>query len=162
MAEEEKRKGGSVVNAVWPLAEELATSLGLTLWDVLYVKEGARRYLRIVIDKPGGVNIDDCVALHEAIDAPLDELDPIPESYNLQVSSAGIERELKRDFHFAAYLGRPVILKLRSAYNEKKLWNCTLAGYDKGNVTVAFPDGETHTFEKKEYISVKLDDFEDF
>ena len=159
---EENIKGSRVVTSVWALAEPLVTGLGLQLWDVQYVKEGTNRYLRIVIDKASGVGIDDCVAVNDALDAPLDELDPIPESYSLQVCSAGIERELKRPFHFDRYLGQRIILKLRVGYENKKLWHCALRGYDPetGNVEVVFDNGETRTFNKKEYASVRLDDFD--
>lgn len=156
----EKKKGGNVVNSVWELAEPIVGSLGLILWDVKYQKEGANRYLRIIIDKDGGVGIDDCVAVNDALDAPLDELDPISEPYNLQVSSAGIERELVRDFHFERYIGSKIILKLRSAFNGIKLHKAVLDGYENGSVTVLFSDGEKHTFEKNEITSVKLDDFD--
>ena len=158
---EQKKKGGNVVSSVWELAEPLVTGLGLMLWDVRYVKEGANRYLRIIIDKEGGVNITDCVAVNDAIDAPLDELDPISESYSLQVCSAGIERELVRDFHFEKYLGSKVILKLRSGFEGKKVHHCVLSGYDDGKITVTFENGGEHDFEKNEYSSVKLDDFDD-
>ncbi len=154
------KNGGNVVSAVWELAEPLAEALGLILWDVRFVKEGAVWYLRIIIDKPGGVGIDDCVAMNDALDAPLDEADPIEQSYNLQVCSAGIERELVRDFHFKAFMGSPVLLKLRTAYEGLKLHKCTLTGYDEGRVTVTFADGEPHSFEKKEIVSVRLDDFD--
>ena len=157
---EPRKKGVNVVSAVWELAQPLVSALGLTLWDVRYVKEGQNRYLRIVIDKEGGVCIDDCVAVNDAIDAPLDELDPIPDSYSLQVCSAGIERELTRDFHFEKYIGANVILKLRVGYQNKKIHHCVLTGYDQGKITVAFDNGETGVFEKNEYVSVKLDDFD--
>ena len=156
---EEKRKGGNVVNAVWAIAAPLAEQLGLILWDVRFVKEGANWYLRIIIDKPGGVSIDDCVAMNDALDAPLDEADPIEQSYNLQVASAGLERELTRDFHFQAFLGEKIQLRLRVGYNGAKRFKCTLAGYEDGSVTVTFPDGETHTFTKNEVAGVRLDDF---
>ncbi len=158
---EEKRKGGKVVESVWALAEPRVTALGLILWDVKYVKEGVNRYLRIVIDKPGGVGLNDCIAVNEALDGPLDELDPIQESYNLQVQSAGIERELVRDFHFAAYLDKKIILKLRVGFESKKIWRCVLRGYEDGALTAEFPDGSLHTFEKNAYVSVKADDFDD-
>ena len=127
-----------------------------------FVKEGANWYLRIIIDKEGGVGIDDCVAMNDAIDAPLDEADPIEQSYNLQVCSAGIERELVRDFHFRRYMGADILLKLRVGYAGAKLWKCALRGYDEndGSVTVEFADGETHTFTKTEISSVRLDDFD--
>ena len=158
----EKKKGGNVVTAVWALAEPLAEQLGLILWDVRFVKEGANWYLRIIIDKAGGVSIDDCVAMNDAIDAPLDEADPIEQSYNLQVCSAGIERELTRPFHFERYMGEKILLRLRVGYEGMKLWRCRLAGYDEadGSVTAAFDGGATHTFPKQEISSVRLDDFE--
>lgn len=156
---EEKKKGGNVVNTVWNIAAPLAEELGLILWDVRYVKEGANWYLRIIIDKPGGVSIDDCVAMNDALDAPLDAADPIGQSYNLQVASAGLERELTRDFHFLSFLGEKIQLRLRTGYNGMKRFKCALTGYEDGNVTVTFADGETHTFAKNEVAGVRLDDF---
>ena len=156
----EEKKKINVVDAVWNMAQPLVTGLGLILWDVRYVKEGQNRYLRIIIDKEGGVGIDDCVAVNDAVDAPLDELDPIQDSYSLQVCSAGIERELVRDFHFQTYIGAKIILKLRVGFDGKKIHRCVLTGYDAGRITVTFGNGETHAFEKNEYVSVKLDDFD--
>ena len=101
-------KGGNTVGAVRAIAEPIAQSLGLSIWDVRFLKEGATWYLRIFIDKPGGVSIDDCVDLTHAINGPLDEADPIEQAYCLEVSSPGVERELTRDEHFAAYLDAPV------------------------------------------------------
>ncbi len=158
---EEKKKGGKVVDAVWTLAEPLIRDIGLTLWDVKYVKEGVNRYLRIVIDKAGGVGLNDCIRVNEVLDEPLDALDPIDESYNLQVQSAGIERELVRDFHFAAYIDKKIILKLRVGFEGKKIHRCVLRGYNDGALTVEFSDGSLHTFEKNAYVSVKADDFDD-
>lgn len=157
----EKRKGGNVVNAVWDMAEPIARELGLILWDVKFLKEGANWYLRIIIDKDGGVSIDDCVAMNDALDEPLDEADLIEQSYNLQISSPGIERELVRDFHFEWNIGRKVIVKFRSAVDGVKLHKCVLADYNDGTVTFTFADGENRTFDVKETASIKLDDFDD-
>lgn len=156
----EKKKGGNTVNTVWAIAEPLAESLGLVLWDVKFVKEGANWYLRIIIDKEGGVCIDDCVAMNDALDAPLDEADPIEQSYNLQISSAGIERELVRDFHFQTFLDADITVKFRAAVNGAKLHKCVLRGYEDGQVTVEFPDGTLYTFDRKDASSIKLDDFD--
>ena len=157
----EKKKGGNVVSAVWEIAEPIAEELGLILWDVKFVKEGANWYLRIIIDKEDGIGIDDCVAMNDALDAPLDEADPIEQSYNLQISSPGIERELVRDFHFERYIGEPVMVKFRSAVEGMKNHKCILADYNSGIVTFTFSDGENRTFEKKDMSSVRLDDFDD-
>lgn len=155
-----KKKG--VAATVWDIAEPLVSSLGLILWDVRYVKEGANRYLRIIIDKEGGVCIDDCVAVNDALDAPLDEADPIDESYNLQVCSAGIERELTRDFHFERNIGAKIMVKLPHGVDGTKLIKGVLKAYDNGAFTVELPDGRGYTFNKKEASWVKLDDFEGF
>lgn len=156
----EKKKGGNVVNAVWEIAEPLANQLGLVLWDVKFQKEGANWYLRIIIDKDGGVSIDDCVAMNDALDEPLDEADPIEQSYNLQISSPGIERELVRDFHFENNIGERVIVKFRSAVEGLKVHKCVLTDYNSGVVTFTFSDGEVRSFDVKETSSIKLDDFD--
>ena len=91
------------------LAEPVAQELGLTLWDVRFVKEGASWYLRFMIDKPEGVSIDDCVAMSRRMNPILDEADPIAHAYCMEVMSPGVERELTRPEHFAACAGMPVV-----------------------------------------------------
>lgn len=90
------------------LAAPAIAEQGCTLWDVEYVKEAGTWYLRILLDKEGGVDILDCEEISRKVSDLLDEADPIPESYFLEVSSPGIERALTRDEHFARYLGEPV------------------------------------------------------
>ena len=97
-----------ITDQVWEFAEPLVQACGCSLWDVEYVREGGEWFLRLYLDKEGGVDIDDCEAVSRAVDPVLDEKDPIPESYFLEVSSPGIERALTRDEHFARYLGEPV------------------------------------------------------
>ena len=94
----QKNIAGTVRELLTPTAE----TMGYELWDVEFVREGARRILRITIDKPEGIDIDDCEAYHRAIDPLLDEADPIDSAYYLEVSSPGSERDLKYHFHFAA------------------------------------------------------------
>ena len=101
-------KGGNTVKTVWEIVEPLAKELGLSIWDVRFLKEGSSWYLRIFIDKDGGVSIDDCVDLTHAINKPLDEADPIEQAYFLEVSSPGVERDLVRDEHFNAYIGEKI------------------------------------------------------
>lgn len=103
---------GGVAGQVRELAEPLAEELGLLIWDVQYLKEGAEWVLRIYIDKPEGVGIDDCVNMSHAMDPVLDEADPVPQEYVLEVSSPGLNRKLSRDEHFEAYLGEPVRARL--------------------------------------------------
>lgn len=157
-----QKRGGNVTQTVWELAEPLAAELGLSIWDVRFVKEGAEHYLRIFIDKEEGVSIDDCVDMTHAIDGPLDELDPISVSYTLEVSSPGAERALTRPEHFERYVGAPVLLKLIRPLEGKREWKGTLEGYDNGDVTFASDEGKTFVFNKKEASYVKLDDFDSY
>lgn len=155
----EKSKGGSTVSKVWAIAEPIAKELGLTLWDIRFVKEGASWFLRIFIDKEGGVTVDDCADMSHAIDKPLDEADPIDQSYYLEVSSTGIERELTRPEHFDIMQGRKIIVKLiRAVDGERELYGC-LESF-KDNVITLKKDGETKEIKKGDTVWVKLDDFE--
>ncbi|MBQ3897475.1 MAG: ribosome maturation factor RimP [Clostridia bacterium] len=151
----------NVTDKIWELAEPLALDLGLSIWDVRYVKEGADWFLRIFIDKEGGVSIDDCVEMTHAIDGPLDELDPIKDAYTLEVSSPGAERALTRDEHFEKYIGSKVMVKLIRPLDGKREFKGILKGYDKGDVTVE-TDDTSFVFNKKEASYVKLDDFDDY
>lgn len=155
-------KGGNTVGAVRAIAEPIAQSLGLSIWDVRFLKEGATWYLRIFIDKPDGVSIDDCVDLTHAINGPLDEADPIEQAYCLEVSSPGVERELTRDEHFAAYLGAPVKVRTIRPVDGARDFAGTLEDYTDGQIALRLPDGAGLSFAKKEVSWVKLDDFEGF
>ena len=94
-----------ITEQVWAFAEPVVQAHGCSLWDVEYVKEGGDWFLRLYIDKEGGVDINDCEAISRAVDPILDEKDPIPDSYSFEVCSAGLERELKRPSDFAQFLG---------------------------------------------------------
>ena len=130
-----KGKGGNTVAAVWDIAEPIAKELGLDIWDIRFVKEGADWFLRIFIDKDGGVSIVDCENMSRAIDKPLDEADPIEQSYCLEVSSPGIERDLKNPMHYNACIGWDVEVKLFTAFEGRKSIKGILAGYDEENNT---------------------------
>ena len=103
---------GNTVSKVYEIVSPFAKELGLEIWDIRFVKEGTDWYLRIFIDKQGGVSIDDCVDLTHAVTKPLDDADPISQSYLLEVSSPGVERELVTDAHFEKYIGSDVMLRL--------------------------------------------------
>jgi len=92
-------KNASVAEVVRALAEPVAEEIGCWVWDVEFVKEGARRILRITIDSEEGITIDDCEKMHRAIDPILDEADPLEAQYYLEVSSPGVERELRTEEH---------------------------------------------------------------
>ena len=153
-------KKASTTEKVWQIAAPIAETLGLTLWDVRFVKEGADWFLRVFIDKEGGVSIDDCEAMSRALDAPLDEQDPIPQSYCLEVSSPGLERELTRPRHFEQMEGQPVTVTLIRPQNGQKVLAGTLAGYRDGVILLKLENGETMEIIKKETASVNLDDFD--
>ncbi|MBQ4244786.1 MAG: ribosome maturation factor RimP [Clostridia bacterium] len=155
-----KGKGGNTVETVRQIAEPIAESLGLELWDVRFVKEGVSWYLRIFIDKEGGVGIEDCENMSRAIDAPLDEADPIEQSYCLEVSSPGLERELVRDAHFEKYKGEKIKVKFIRPQNGKREYGGILEDYDGRNITLRLENGEGLCFEKKEASYIKLDDFD--
>ena len=128
---------------------------GCTLWDVEYVREGSMRYLRLYIDKVGGVDITDCEAISRAADPLLDEADPSPESYCFEVCSAGIERTLKRPSDFEQFMGSPILVKLYRPKDGLKEIPGVLSGYADGKVTVTYGTEEL-TFEKSEVALVRL------
>ena len=115
-----KKGAKNIASAVNELLLGIINELGYVLWDVEYVKEGSEYYLRITIDNEEGITIDDCEKVHRAIDPVLDEADPIEDSYHLEVSSPGIERELKYDWHFEAFAGSTVEVKLYAPLDGSK------------------------------------------
>ena len=129
--------GKNVAAVVREIISPVADELGYYIWDVEFVKEGADKHLRITIDNEEGITIEDCEKFHRAIDAPLDEADPIAESYILEVSSPGIERELKYPEHIEACEGWDVEVKLYAPKNGSKLFRGVLIGYDEdGNIAI--------------------------
>lgn len=143
-----------VEKTVWDLALPVVEQTGLELWDVEYVTEGGQRYLRVYLDGPDGVTLDDCETVSRAMDPILDEKDPVPDSYIFEVSSAGCERALKRPSDFARFLGSNVEVKLYSAVDGAKQWIGKLIAYDDGDVTIEA--GGEHCFTKKQIASVRL------
>lgn len=145
-----------VEEIVKPYADEL----GIDIWDVTFAKEGADWYLRIFIDKEGGVDMNDCVDMTHAITKPLDEADPISQSYLLEVSSPGVERELTRDEHFEKYIGSDVMMRTIRAIDGVRDFNGKLVSYENKNITIKLQDDSEITVTKKETSYVKLDDFD--
>ena len=144
-----------VTELVASFAKPVVEEKGCQLWDVEYVREGSDYFLRIFIDKDGGVDINDCEAISRALDPILDEKDPIPGSYHFEVCSAGLERALKRPEDFQRFMGSPITVKLYRPYNGLKEIPCTLTGYEDGKVTV-LSGKETITFEKSQVALVRL------
>ena len=146
---------GKLVDTVRSLAEPVAAQCGCEVWDVEYVREAGAWYLRVYIDKPGGVGIDDCEAVSRALDPVLDEADPVPGSYVFEVSSAGAERELKRPCDFERFIGEQVEVKHYQPIDGAKSHVGLLRGYDNGDVTVEV-NGAERVFKKAQVAQVRL------
>ena len=144
-----------VTERVELFAKPIVEECGCKLWDVEYVREGSERYLRVYIDKDGGVDIEDCEKIHRAIDPVLDAEDPISESYHFEVCSAGLERSLKRPGDFQQFMDSPIMVKLYRPRNGLKEIPGVLRGYQDGKITVE-AGKETITFEKSEVALVRL------
>ncbi len=144
-----------VTELVASFAEHIVKQHGCELWDVEYVREGSEYFLRLYLDKEGGVDINDCEAISRAVDPILDEKDPIQGSYHFEVCSAGLERALKRPSDFERFMGSNITVKLYRPRNGLKEIPCVLRGYDNGRVTVE-AGKETITFEKSEVALVRL------
>lgn len=155
-------KDSGTVSAVRAIAEPIAQRLGLKIWDIRFLKEGTGWFLRVFIDKDGGVGIDDCVEMSRALNDPLDEADLIEQAYCLEVSSPGVERELVRDEHFQKYIGDNVKLKTIRPVDGKREFSGVLEDYDGSLVTLRFEDGGGLSVAKKETAWIKLDDFDNF
>ena len=151
---------GNTVSRVTEIITPYAEELGLDIWDVRFAKEGTDWYLRIFIDKEGGISIDDCVDLTHAVTKPLDEADPISQSYTLEVSSPGVERELTADKHFEKYIGADVMVRLIRPVNNVRDYAGKLVSYNGGEITLSLADGEELKVNKKDTSYVKLDDFD--
>ena len=146
-----------ITELVAEMAAPVVAEVGCTLWDVEYVREAGAWYLRLYIDKVGGVDILDCEKVSRAVEPLLDEADPIEGSYTFEVSSAGAERPLKRPSDFAHFIGSPVAVKLYQNRDGRKEFAGHLKAYDEatGAVTVTIGKDDT-TFTKNEVALVRL------
>ena len=144
-----------VTDQVTAFAKPIVEENGCTLWDVEYVREGSERFLRVYIDKAGGVDIEDCEKVHRGLDPVLDEKDPISESYHFEVCSAGLERALKRPADFEQFMGSPILIKLYRPRNGLKELPGILRGYEDGRITLE-AGKENIVFEKSEVALCRL------
>ncbi len=136
------------------IAAPIAASQGVEVYDVEYVKEGAQRYLRVYIDSPDGIDIEQCEAMSRALDPALDESDPIKEAYILEVSSVGLDRPLKKEKDFHYFMGEKVEVKLYKAFEGQKEFVGKLIDFEDNTFTIE--QGEnTLTFTLKETALVR-------
>ena len=145
-----------VTELVAELAAPAVAEQGCTLWDVEYVRGAGQWYLRLYLDKDGGVDILDCEAVSRKVSDLLDQADPIEGSYTFEVSSAGAERPLKRPSDFEKFLGSPVLVKTYKPKDGRKEFAGVLAGYDNGAVLLDMGGAEPLRFEKLELALVRL------
>ena len=136
----------NVVTTVKEGITPTADALGYTLWDVEFLKEGARRILRITIDNEAGITIEDCEKMHRAIDPILDEIDPIEEAYDLEVSSPGIERDLRTSAHIDACIGERVEVRFFAPFEGVKQLEGTLVGREGEELVCIEVNGEEKKF----------------
>lgn len=144
-----------VTELIRTLAEPIAAENGCSVWDVEYVREGGAWFLRVYLDKEGGISINDCEAVSRPLSDALDEADPIEGSYTLEVSSSGLDRALKRPEHFTQFLGSEVEVKLYRSVEGRKDHVGILRGYEDGAVTLERPAG-TIIFSPKDVARVRL------
>lgn len=153
-----KKSKSNTVSIIEELVKPITDELNITIWDVQFEKEGASWVLRIIIDKPEGITLEDCESVSRPLDKLLDETDPIDQSYSLEVSSAGIERELTKDWHFEHCQGEDVILKLFKPYQDKREFVGKLIE-QKENTIYIKPDGDeenTLAFSKADVVYIRL------
>lgn len=137
-----KKSKGNTVSIVEDLVKPIADELNITIWDVQFVKEGAEWTLRIIIDKPEGITHTDCESISRPLDKRLDETDPIEQQYCLEVSSAGVERELTKDWHFEQSKDSEVLIKLIRPYQDKREFVGKLIELKDNTVYINIGEGE--------------------
>lgn len=133
----------------------IAQANGVEIYDVEYVKEGSDFYLRAYIDKPEGVNINDCENVSRALSDALDKEDFIQEAYILEVSSPGLGRTLKKDRHFKHCIGQDVEIKLYKPQDGTKEYEGTLVRFDEGSITIS-AEGVEQTFSRSDIAIIRL------
>lgn len=149
------KKIGNTESKVFELVKPIAETVGVDIWDVSYLKEGAEWYLRVFIDKEEGISLDDCEAVSRPLSKKLDEVDPVPNSYILEVGSAGLERDLIRENHFTTSIGKLIIVKFIIAEDGIKEMICELLDFDKENIKVIYENSE-RTLKLSNIANIKL------
>ncbi|NLP26829.1 MAG: ribosome maturation factor RimP [Clostridiales bacterium] len=136
------KKFGNTEQLVYDMSKPIAEEIGVQIWDVCFEKEGAMWYLRVYIEKEDGVSIEDCEAMTRPLDKMLDKKDPIPQSYVLEVGSAGLGRKLLKEEHFEAFIGSEVQVRLIRSVEEEKEMICKLKAFNKDSITVLTAEKE--------------------
>ncbi len=151
----------NVVQTVTELLTPVIEELGYRVWDVVYSKIGTEYHLEITIDSDEGIDINDCEKVHRAIDPILDEADPIEASYRLEVSSPGIERELRTTAHIEACLGMVAEIRFFKAIDGVKSRIAALSAVAEDTLTVVAEDDTEYTYDRKDISHIRTVYFED-
>jgi ribosome maturation factor RimP len=145
------------IDIIKKLAQKVAENFGFISWDVKFLKEGSTWYLRIFIDKDGGITIDDCEKMSRALDKPLDELDPIEIPYCLEVCSPGIERELSANEHFEKYLNHDVTITLIKPNDQgNKKITAKLQKFEKSVISIQTANKQIEKINRQNIAHIKL------
>ncbi len=144
-----------VTEMVEKLTEDFLKDKPMELVDVEFIKEGKHRYLRVYIDKEGGISLDDCKLISDYLNVKIDEKDPIKENYFLEVSSPGIERPLKKDRDYEKTIGKVVQAKLYSPIEGRKIVDGVLKGYKNNIVSIDIGDDEVIEIPKDKISLIK-------
>ena len=145
-----------ILSEVTVICDSIATNLKYELVDVEYIKELGSYYLRVYIDKPGGITLDDCQLMSETISEKLDEKDPITSAYFLEVSSPGLDRPLKTDKDFKRNIGKDIDLNLYSSFNDKKKYEGRLKEYNEKFISIIDENGNEIEIPREAVSVVKL------
>lgn len=147
----------ALTDRIAELAAPVIEENGLRLWDVEFKKEGADYYLRVYIDREEGVGIEDCQKVNDYLSPLLDELDPIEQSYYLEISSAGLIRELRRDAHYAEFTGREVNVRTyKSIEGMPKKFSAVLKSFDK-DAFILSVDGRDMAVPRSDVSGISVD-----
>lgn len=156
-----EKKNKSTVERIYDLAKPLADELNLDIWDIRFEKEGSDWFLRVFIDKEGGIFIDDCEALSRPLNKLLDELNPISQSYVFEVCSSGLGRELKKLSHFEKYIDKSVRVRFIRAADGVKELTGILKDCDKEKISILCSDEELRVIMLSDCAFVKANDDQD-
>lgn len=140
---------------IWHLAEPVTAEVGCELVDVQYVKEGSTWYLRLFIDREPPIDHNCCQAVSERISDILDKVDPIEQSYYLEVSSPGVERPLRKDEDFARFAGHEIVVKLYAPLDGSKQYQGCLVGLEQGQIIIE-QEGKRLAFAKETVAAAHL------
>lgn len=146
----------SVEATIEELVAEITNPLNFEIVDIEYVKEAGEYYLRVYLDKEGGISLNDCETVSRQLSEVLDVKDPIKENYFLEVSSPGLDRPLKKDKDFVRYQGRDVEIKLYKPLNGSKQFEGELVGLTEENNIKVIIDNKDVEFNRKEVALIRL------